>query len=172
MLNRAQFAGMWVLVATLVVGCTQSNDANTQTGDAAGPDAAYLLASMPADVQGVEEARNQSQNDEEVAVEGRIGGVEKPFVDGIAAFTLIDTKLHWCADDEGCPTPWDYCCSDKTGKLATVKVIGTDGQPVSKDARSLLGVKELSKVVVCGKAQRDDEGNLTVLAEKVHVVQQ
>ena len=171
MLNRAKFAGMWVLATTLVVGCTQSNEATTPTGEAAAPDAAYLLASMPADVQGVEEARKQSQNDDEVAVEGRIGGVEQPFVDGIAAFTLIDTQLHWCADDEGCPTPWEYCCSDKTGKLATVKVVGSDGQPVSKDARALLGVKELSKVVVCGKAQRDDEGNLTVLAEKVHVVQ-
>ncbi len=169
MLNRAMFAGMWMLVAA-VVGCSQSNDA-AQTADAAGADTAYLLASMPANVQGVEDARKASQNDEEIAVEGRIGGEEKPFVDGVAAFTLIDTKLHWCAADENCPTPWDYCCSDKTGKLAMVKVVGADGQPVAKDARTLLGVKELSKVVVCGKAKRDDEGNLTVLAEKVHVVE-
>jgi hypothetical protein len=169
MLNRAMFAGMWVLAVALL-GCSQSQDA-TQTGDAAGPDAAYLLVSMPANVQGVEDARKESENDQEIAVEGRIGGEEKPFVDGIAAFTLIDSRLHWCAADENCPTPWDYCCSNKTGKLAAVQVVGGDGQPVAKDARALLGVKELSKVVVCGKAKRDEQGNLTVLAEKVHVVE-
>ena len=36
-------------------------------------------------------------------------------------------------------------------------------------ARQLLDVKELSTVVVAGKAQRDDAGNLTVLASGVYV---
>ncbi|MDP6554629.1 MAG: hypothetical protein QGF59_06925 [Pirellulaceae bacterium] len=35
------------------------------------------------------------------------------------------------------------------------------------DARELLKVKELSTVVVKGKAQRDDAGNLTVVASGV-----
>lgn len=37
------------------------------------------------------------------------------------------------------------------------------------DARELLKVKELSTVVVKGKAQRDDAGNLTILASGVYV---
>ena len=37
------------------------------------------------------------------------------------------------------------------------------------DARKLLGVKELSTVVIQGKATRDDQGNLTVAATKVFV---
>lgn len=37
------------------------------------------------------------------------------------------------------------------------------------DARELLKVKELSTVVVKGKAQRDDAGNLTVIASGVYV---
>ena len=37
------------------------------------------------------------------------------------------------------------------------------------DAGELLSVKELSTVVVKGKAQRDDSGNLTVLASGVYV---
>ena len=37
------------------------------------------------------------------------------------------------------------------------------------DARELLKVKELSTVVVKGKAQRDDVGNLTVIASGVYV---
>ena len=36
-------------------------------------------------------------------------------------------------------------------------------------AKELLDVKELSTVVVRGKAQRDDTGNLTVLASGVYV---
>jgi hypothetical protein len=169
MLNSAKVGGLLIVTVSLVVGCSESNEPAAQTGAATAPDATYLLADKPADAQGVEQASKGSQNEEDVAVEGRIGGSAKPFVDGIAAFTIVDPKLQWCAESEGCPTPWDYCCADKTGKVAMVKIVGTDGQPVSKDARELLGVKELAKVVVRGKAKRDDQGNLTVLAEKVHV---
>jgi len=42
---------------------------------------------------------------------------------------------------------------------------------VKADARKLLNVRELSTVVVAGKAQRDDAGNLTVLASGVFVKQ-
>jgi hypothetical protein len=171
MLKSAKFGGLMVMVASLMVGCSESNKPAAQTSASTAPDATYLLAEKPADVKGVVQVREESQNDEEVTVEGRIGGSEKPFVDQIAAFTIVDPKLDWCAVDEGCPTPWDYCCADKTGKMAMVKIVGPDGQPVSKDARELLGVKELSKVIVQGKAKRDDQGNLTVLAQKVHVAQ-
>ncbi len=37
------------------------------------------------------------------------------------------------------------------------------------DARELLKVTELATVVVKGKAQRDDAGNLTILASGVYV---
>lgn len=36
-------------------------------------------------------------------------------------------------------------------------------------AKELLGVEELSTVIVKGKAQRDDANNLTVLATGVYV---
>ena len=37
------------------------------------------------------------------------------------------------------------------------------------DARELLNVKELSTVVVKGKAQRDKAGNLNILASGVYI---
>ena len=40
---------------------------------------------------------------------------------------------------------------------------------VNADAKGLLNVKELSTVVVKGKAKRDEAGNLTVLASGVYV---
>lgn len=170
MLNSAKIVGLLAVAASLVAGCSESKNPAASRDAVSAPDPAFLLQEKPADVRGVAQARSDSQSDEEIAVEGRIGGTTKPFVEGLAAFTLIDTQLQWCPDDEGCPTPWDYCCSDKTGQLALVQIVGPDAQPVSKDARELLGVKELSKIVVRGKAERDDQGNLTVLADKVHVV--
>ena len=53
--------------------------------------------------------------------------------------------------------------------IATVKIIDESGKLVSGDARELLGVKELSEVVVQGTAKRDAQGNLSLAASKVFV---
>lgn len=92
-------------------------------------------------------------------------------MDGLAAFTIVDPAVPYCAADEGCPTPWDYCCQqDKVpANSATVKLVDADGKLVAEGARDLLGVEELAEVVVRGKAERDDAGNLTVLAQRVFV---
>jgi len=153
-----------------ITGCSKS----ASTGDAAqgAVDATYLLADKPADAVGVADARKGST--EEVTIEGRIGGSTEPFVKGVAAFTIVDNALPPCGAEEGCPTPWDYCCvtDQLKTKTAMVKIVDGSGSAVPKDARELLGVKELSKVVVHGKAQRDDSGNLTVLATKLHLVKE
>ncbi|MFO1007533.1 MAG: OB-fold nucleic acid binding domain-containing protein [Planctomycetaceae bacterium] len=168
-------AGMLSVVVSMMLGCSQSETPpNGVSQSATPPDATYLLAEKPSNSQGVAEARKNESGSEEITIEGRIGGSEKPFVDGIAAFTIVDPAIPYCAPDEGCPTPWDYCCN--TDKLkdnsALIKIVQADGEPVSKDARELLGVKELSRVIIRGKAQRDKEGNLTVLAEKVHITKE
>ena len=51
----------------------------------------------------------------------------------------------------------------------SIKVVDEAGELVKHDAKGLLSVKELSTVVVEGKAQRDAAGNLTVLASGVFV---
>jgi hypothetical protein len=121
----------------------------------------------------VKAARDAVKNDEEITLVGRIGGAENPWVDGQAAFTIVDSALKPCneKDDDACQTPWDYCCDTDllpTNK-AFVKIVGEDGRPVPTDARQLLGIKELQTVVVHGRAKRDDAGNLTVLADGVYV---
>lgn len=89
----------------------------------------------------------------------------------MAAFTIVDLKIPYCAEDEGCPTPWDYCCTqnDVKDNIATIMLVDADGNPVSEDARKLLGVKELSVVVAQGKATRDDAGNLSIAATSVFI---
>ena len=53
---------------------------------------------------------------DEVVLVGRIGGSEAPFVDGLAAFTIVDAKVPPCSAEEGCETPWDYCCEQDAVK--------------------------------------------------------
>jgi len=105
-------------------------------------------------------------------VVGRIGGSANPWVEGRAAFSIVDLSLKACSDREGdeCAMPWDYCCETDLLPKATVlvKVVDDSGNLVATDARELLQAKELQTVVVEGKAKRDEAGNLTVLAGGVY----
>lgn len=134
----------------------------------------YLLQTEPAGAKSVKESRDSAKDGDEVVVVGHIGGDPKPWVEGRAAFWIVDSSIKPCPPGEGCPTPWDCCCvakEDLLKAMATVKVVDDQGQTVLVDARKLLGVKESATVVVHGKAKRDDKGNLTVLTDKLFVRQ-
>jgi len=155
-------------------GCNNKPAADP-TGAAAAPDKTYLLTAEPTGAKGVKQARAESKDAEEVTIVGRIGGDEKPWIEGQAAFLLVDTSLKPCNERPGddCPIPWDYCCdaNELPTSKAMVKIVDGSGKTVATDARKLLGVKELQTLVVHGKAKRDDAGNLTVLADKVFIRQ-
>lgn len=155
-------------IALFVVGC--GSPKLTSEVDKLS-NASYLADSEPVGAMPVGEAREQVEDGQEVTLVGLIGGSSKPFVDGLAAFTIVDKKVPYCADAEGCPTPWDYCCQTDAVKsnIATIKVVDGAGKPVAGDAKEMLNVKELSTVVVSGTAKRDDQGNLTLAASKIFV---
>jgi hypothetical protein len=167
-----------VLAGVLAAGCGRGDnppaapaDKDRQGAEASGEK--YRLAAEPAGAKGVTAVREQAKDGDEVVVVGRIGGNAKPWVEGRAAFWIVDPSLKSCkeTEDDDCPTPWDYCCTpreDLVKGMATVKVVDDKGQTVATDARQLLGVKELQTVVVRGRAKRDAEGNLTVLASGVY----
>jgi hypothetical protein len=50
-----------------------------------------------------------------------------------------------------------------------VKIVDDQGNVVAYDARELIHVAELNRVVVTGTSQTDDQGNLTVLARTVFI---
>ena len=161
-----------VAALSVLVGCGVSEESpSTEVTTSQPSGSSYVADAEPADAVPVGTARESVEDDEAVTLVGTIGGSSEPFVDGLAAFTIVDPKVPYCAPDEGCPTPWDYCCTQDQVKtnIATVKIVDESGKPVADDARTLLGVKELSTVVVQGKAQRDDKGNLTIAATKVFV---
>jgi hypothetical protein len=132
----------------------------------------YLLEEEPEDAADVIATRKDSKDQEDIVVVGRIGGRVNPWVKGMAAFSIVDRSLRPCNELEGdtCKTPWDYCCATNLPK-ATVLVMVADknGKIVKKDARQLLGVKELDTVTLVGKAKRDKAGNVSILASKVYI---
>tara|TARA_R110002095_G_scaffold151799_2_gene131424 strand:- start:63857 stop:64366 length:510 start_codon:yes stop_codon:yes gene_type:complete len=167
------------MAACLFAGCGNSPPApegtstTETTTTAPAVTSKVLLTSEPAGAKEVIDARKSAQNDEEVVLVGRIGGSENPWVDGRAVFSIVDNSLKACSDipGDGCAKPWDYCC--ETDKLPTamalIKVVDDKGTLINEDARKLLNLKELQTVVVKGKAQRDDAGNLTVFANGIFV---
>ena len=164
--------GMSLCVLTLIVGCSTSETSESALSSQPSADGArFVTTTEPADAISVGEARKSAQDDQEVTLIGRIGGSSEPFVDGLVAFTIVDLQVPHCSADEGCPTPWDYCCTQDQVKenIATVKFVDASGNPLPGNAREVLGVKELSTIVVQGKATRDEQGNLTVAATKVFV---
>lgn len=132
-----------------------------------------LMKEAPSGAEGVIAVRESAKDGDEVMIEGRIGGSIDPWVDGRAVFTMVDRSLVPCNERPGddCSTPWDYCCdTDRLPKSkVTVKFADAAGKTLPTDARQLLGVKELQTVIVAGKAKRDDEGNLTVLAKGIYI---
>ena len=166
-----RFALVSLLLASLSLmstGCGQAvktNSGPTPEGSA------YRLEQSPEGAKDVKQLRSEAKDGEDVVVVGRIGGEANPWVEGQAAFLIVDSSLKPCPSDEGCKTPWDYCCDTDLlpASKAMVKVVDKNGATVATDAKTLLGVKELQTVVAKGKAQRDEAGNLTVLADGVFV---
>ena len=196
-LTETEMKSKWIattlfVLAVGIVGCTQNSTTTSETGhdnDHAAHDGQpgvieapvapsaegekYVLTSEPSEVQTVIDVRQSAKNNDEVVLVGKIGGSENPWIEGRAIFTLVDESLKSCDQIPGdnCPVPWDYCCA--TDKLkdasALITMVDENGKPIKIDARELLGVRELTQVVVKGKAKRDDAGNLTILANGVFV---
>lgn len=132
----------------------------------------YLLEKEPKNSQQVNAIREKAKDGEDVFVTGRIGGRENPWIKDTAAFSIVDTSRKSCDQNPGesCPTPWDYCCeADIAKSTLVVKFADESGKLVRKDARELLGVKELQTVVIQGKVKRDKDNNVSLTASKIYV---
>ncbi len=162
-----------VCALAFVAGCGEKSKASGAS-EAAPPKSdvpeKFWAAQAPASPKSVAVVKKESKNGDEVSVVGRVGGAEKVFVDGIAAFTIVDEAAVACTKDH-CETPWDYCCVDAkelTAQTITVEFVDGD-KPVKTGARGFHGLDYLSTIVVTGKVSRDDAGNVTVRATALHV---
>ncbi len=167
-------ACLMILAASTAVGCGRTDNATSGGSPApvapSAEGAKYLLATEPAGARDVVAARKETKNGDDIILVGRIGGSKNPLGKN-AIFTVVDLSLSSCPDDEGCPTPWDYCCfqDQLPSATATVKFEDQPGRAVAEDPRKLLGVNNLDLVVVRGKARRDEAGNLVVVGDGLFI---
>src|SRR5687768_15020565 len=105
------------LTGLLAAGCGRGDDRSAAPGDREAGGEQYVLAEEPAGARGIIAARKEARDGDEVVVVGRIGGDRNPWVEGRAMFVIVDPSppdptVKPCPEEEGCPTPWDYCCAD------------------------------------------------------------
>ena len=171
MLRGVRSQLLWVAVVC-VIGMSGCGDPPEGPPPVAIDVTPYLLSEPPGDAEEVKSVHEAGGTDRDVVIVGKIGGRSDPWIEGRAAFNIVDRSVKSCSDIPGddCPTPWDYCCTqgDLPGSTALVKVVGGDGRTLFGDARKLFGVKELQTVIIKGKARKDDAGNLTVVASGLY----
>ncbi len=166
-----------ILGMGLTLGCGTETSQKIESVAANYDATKFLLAAEPEDGQDVIAVRESAKDADEVVIVGRVGGGLNPWVEGRAAFQIVDSSLLACSDETpdgetcSCETPWDYCCeTDKLPKaMVLVQFVESDGSVVKHDAREIFKLAELQTVVVKGTAKRDDAGNLMVLANSMYV---
>jgi hypothetical protein len=129
----------------------------------------YLLTSEPADALEILDAKEKAKDGEPIVVVGRLGGGIKPWIEGRAAFLLVDTRVEGCGEGDKCDENCPGCSKEMQEASTLVKIFDNDGKVLPVDTRQLLGVKELQTIVVRGKAQRDAAGNVTIAAQGVYI---
>lgn len=133
----------------------------------------YLLTEEPNGAVGVLAARESSEDGAPLVLVGRIGGVANPWIEGRAAFTLMDPSLtvveQGAGDDAGEVCLDDCCAAERAESTTLVKFVDEDGQVVPVDSRRLLGVKEEDMVVIQGTTKKSEDGAFSVLATGLFV---
>lgn len=183
MMKLKKLSGVLALAAMVALaGCagdsaeeSSSSDAATEVSSApAAPPSPELkplvvTAEAPTNQVGVAMAK-EAPTGEDVVVEGRLS----EFIEGKAAFTMVDGSIDSCADmeEDHCPTPWDYCCvppKKLSANSATVTLVDDAGKVLDGNLQGVNSIDHLSTVVVTGKLQKDEAGNVTIAANKVYL---
>jgi hypothetical protein len=166
------------MVTTFTTGCGESKSATRDTSETKPAEKVnasdFVLTSEPGGAVSVAATRENAKNEEKIVVVGRIGGTTHPWVDGAAAFTIVDEAMEACGDATEClcPTPWDYCCvSPDTLAVnsVTIKFADADNRARRFSPKEVFGLTELQTIVVEGIVDRDDTGKFTILADKLFI---
>lgn len=181
---RSWTIGVGLLIGFgLAVGCDRPASNNTPpaaknptAGNAGALPAELFVKSEPADAKSVTDAKRDAKPGEVIAIRGRIGGSEEPFVADRAIFTIVDKSLPHCGEmsmEDSCKTPWDYCCEPKDRLMehsATIQIAGSDGRPLKLDIKNIAALKPTNEIVVKGKVSQKDGAKVLVIdAQSIYV---
>jgi len=171
-MNRTIILTVATTLLISVAGCDKSNaqqSASTETSAQETEPNAWFLTSAPEGAISITAAKSNHQEGDEVVVRGRIGGRHSPISSESSVFTVVDLELAFCGEHEedGCTTPWDYCCETSgtiTNNSATIQVVGVDSiDPIAA------GLKPLDEVILIGVVgPRPTDEVFTILATGVY----
>lgn len=152
-------------------GCGRSPATEAQASHFDGTQ--FLLAEEPDGAVGVIAARESAIDGAPLVLVGRIGGAANPWIEGRAAFTLLDASMTVVADGTdsvaGQICTDDCCATERLACTTLVRIVDSNGEVVPVDARKLLQLKESDMVVVQGTVKKDKTGNFSMLANRVYV---
>ena len=136
-----------------------------------------MLMRRPLGAVGVAGARVGVRPGEPISVIGRIGGSRSPVVSNRAVFTIVDPEMKCCletSDQDHCPRPWDYCCSDRSqlaAATATIEICGPDGKPLPLSLEQEGTLKPLTLVAVNGVLETPDgSGSFVIRARGIYLM--
>lgn len=169
-MNRIARLCIFPVLAAALTACSESPPESTQAP--ASHD--WLLTSAPDNAEAVADAKSTAAEGDTIAVLGRIGGRVEPIAPDSTVFTIVDLGVQHCgqmAMDDGCQTPWDYCCEPKeslTANSATVQLVDENGEPMTIDPIAA-GLHPLDEVIVVGTVgPRPNNDILTIHATAVY----
>jgi hypothetical protein len=149
----------------LLAGCTQQTEISAEGKR-------FVLAEEPAGVQGILDYRESKPEAGEVSLIGRVGLDNLKWSNQSAMFVITDPSealesgQHVCTDDN-CP----FCKAKGGGhpSRAIVMLIGEDGQVPAVAAKKLLPLEEGQTVVVNGRAEINEQGELVLHAKGLYL---
>lgn len=165
-----------ITLAILGLALAACGDSSTANGDPSSPStdsfpAGLFVDAPPEGAIGVRAAIAAAEEGRDIVFRGVVGGRKKVFVDSRAILIAIDSELQPCHPDEGCPTPWDYCCDTPETLLAnsvSVQVVDADGAPIEQTLEGAHGLRPLSNIVVAGVVRTAGE-SVVIDAKHIHV---
>jgi hypothetical protein len=176
-MTRILAYGTFALWFCSLLGCGGDNAGQSRS---VGADAAplvdrsqYLLSDEPEGAVGVITARENATDGEPVVLVARIGGRKNPWIEGRAAFTVIDASMAIVTDgaqsdaNEVCMD--DCCAALRNGCTTLVKLVDQQQRVLPVDARELLQAGEGDMVVVQGQVKRASDDEFSIVASGVYV---
>lgn len=173
-MNRTILITVGTSLLIALTGCDKaSSQQATQAANTAeqATSTAWLLTSAPDGAVSITEARTNAKEGDSVVIRGRIGGRHSPMSAESPVFTVVDLELAYCGqhEDDGCTTPWDYCCESPgtiMSNSATVQLVGDEIlNPVEA------GLDPLDEIILIGTVgPRPTDQVFTIRATGVYLV--
>ncbi len=175
-----------LLLLAPAIGCSDGSSDETAVepgvdtgvdsdGVAADPQAALILPERFWSSGSTEKSRDvlDLRDEDLVGQTIAVRGTVKEFVDGFAAFVLVEDTLQSCDEIPGdsCPTPWDYCCIDlaELARGTAFVEFQESGRPGPWTIEGFHGIAQLSEVVVTGTLEIDDADNMSLVATSIRL---